>query len=580
MLVVLFIVMAITILSLGFLSRSDVELACGQNMLLRTQMDYLAESGLEHAKGLILNPQDIDLESGTFQATGQQLDPNSSDYYNIGVIRDPNDRCNYNIDCNSYRQTDGETIGRSSLTAELRLDPCIAYWVGTDTTISERITINGDVYCDGNLSNSGIINGDVFAAGNISGTSIQGLLSEDLTAGPVDWPSVQLSDFIWGSYYIGSDAYWGEYISDYHHPAGNFTPSTSNPAGVRYRGGLSLQGDVNIEGTLVVGSGGLIVKNTNNVISSTKNFPALIVDGDLKILSGFLRINGLAIVEGEILLSSNSTELTVTGALFVRDGISELAMESTSGTTGGSWYANAKLHYSPTWYPSGGPYGSGAIEFDGEYDYAQTSDSPTDLQLINDYTLCVWIKPDPVQKSWAGIFSKTTSDGSTNHWTLQFDTSNPRQLIIYHPGDGNRWNTGIKLNEIAGSWHHVAIIRNGDLMSAYLDGNPRNSDTWECAPGSGYGHFNIGVDRTASADYVYRGLIDDIRIYNQANDPNDIYPQNEDLIGHYSFDGNGALVSITADPATSAIEVWPSPDARQRWSQAAGAFFRSIKRPQ
>jgi cytoskeletal protein CcmA (bactofilin family) len=573
LLVVLFIVMAITVLSLGFLSRSDVELACGQNMLLRTQMDCLAESGLEHTKGLILNPQDIGLESGIWQATGQQLDSESSDYYDVTVNRDPNDSCNYNIDCNSYRQKGNETIGRSSLIAELRLDPCIVYWVGTDTTVSERITINGDVYCDGSLYNSGIIDGDVFAAGNIAGTNIQGLLSEDLTAGPVDWPSVQLSDFIWGPYYIGSDAYWGEYISDYHHPAGNFTPSTSNPAGVRYRGGLGLQGDVNIEGTLVLGSGGLIVKGTNNVIISTKNFPALIVDGDLKIYSGSLQINGLAIIDGEILLGSNSTQLTVTGALFVRDGISELAMESS----GNFWYA--KLHYSPTWHPDGGPDGSGAIEFDGNDDYAQTPDSSTKLQLVNDYTLCVWIKPDPVQKSWAGIFSKTNSDGSINHWTLQFDTSTPRQLIVHHPDGG--WNTGIKLNEIAGSWHHVAIIRSGDLMSAYIDGDPRNSGTWECAPDNGYGHLNIGADRTASADYVYQGLIDDIRIYDQANDPNEIYPPAstmQGLIGYYRFDGIGALVSITADPATSAIEVWPSPDVRQRWSQTAGAFFRSIKR--
>ncbi len=59
LLVVLFIVMVITVLSLGYLSRSDVELACGENMILRTQMDYLAESGLEHARGLILNPQDV-----------------------------------------------------------------------------------------------------------------------------------------------------------------------------------------------------------------------------------------------------------------------------------------------------------------------------------------------------------------------------------------------------------------------------------------------------------------------------------------------------------------------------------------
>lgn len=59
LLVVLFVVMVITITALGFLSKSDVELACGRNMSLRTQMDYTAESGLEHARGLIMSPQDL-----------------------------------------------------------------------------------------------------------------------------------------------------------------------------------------------------------------------------------------------------------------------------------------------------------------------------------------------------------------------------------------------------------------------------------------------------------------------------------------------------------------------------------------
>jgi len=51
LLVVLFVGMIITILSLGFLSLSNGELASGQNKVIRIQ---LAESGLEHAKGLIL----------------------------------------------------------------------------------------------------------------------------------------------------------------------------------------------------------------------------------------------------------------------------------------------------------------------------------------------------------------------------------------------------------------------------------------------------------------------------------------------------------------------------------------------
>jgi len=117
LLVVLLVIMAITIVSLGFLSRSDIELACGQNMVLRTQMDYLAESGLEHARGLILHPQDIDSEYWP-GATAQQLLADSDDYYDVEVVRDdsdPTDRCNYVIDCDSYRLEAGERIGRSSV---------------------------------------------------------------------------------------------------------------------------------------------------------------------------------------------------------------------------------------------------------------------------------------------------------------------------------------------------------------------------------------------------------------------------------------------------------------------------------
>ncbi len=103
LLAVLMIVMVIAVMSLGFLSRSDVELACGRNMEARAQMDYLAESGLEHARGLILNPQDVAAEYWTGEQL-QQLVAGSPDYYDLVVVRDgtdPNDRCNYIIDSNS-----------------------------------------------------------------------------------------------------------------------------------------------------------------------------------------------------------------------------------------------------------------------------------------------------------------------------------------------------------------------------------------------------------------------------------------------------------------------------------------------
>lgn len=329
LLVVLFIVMVIAVVSLGFMSRSDVELACGKNMVLRTQMDHLAESGLEHAKGLILSPQDVDTEYWAGD-TRQQLVPGSDDFYDVNVVK--LGECNYQITCAAYREKNGERAGRSSLMAELRLDPCIALWTGMDTTVSQRITINGDVYCDGHLSGSGYIGGDVFASGTIAGASIIGQINEAVTEAPVSWPGLQINDF--GSqYYIGSTSYSPYIVDSNVHPFGNFIPSTGNPAGVRYCSGeLELPGSVNIEGMLVV-NGNLRISGANNVISAVKNFPALLVNGEVVIEDGgTLQIQGLARIGQRMVISdgAENVDIDVLGALFIAAGTIDGMVSDTS----------------------------------------------------------------------------------------------------------------------------------------------------------------------------------------------------------------------------------------------------------
>ena len=324
LLVVLFIVMVITIVSLGFLSQSEMEFACGQNMLLRTQMDYLAESGLEHARGLILNPQEVSSEYWT-GAAGQQLVAGSNDYYDIEVVRDdsvPTNRSNYIINCNSYRLKGSEEIGRSSIRAELRLDPCIAYWVGSNTVVSAQITINGDVYCNGNLTNNGSIGGDVFASGTITGANIVGRRNESVAQAPVVWPGLDCNDF-GPTYYIGSTSYSAEEIVDANHPVGSFNPSAGNPAGIRYcTGDVKLTGGVNINGMLVV-NGTLRISGVNNEISAVKNFPALLVNGEMVVEDGgTLVINGLAQIGQRIAIEAGAVnaDIDVIGGLFVANG--------------------------------------------------------------------------------------------------------------------------------------------------------------------------------------------------------------------------------------------------------------------
>ncbi|TKJ35213.1 MAG: hypothetical protein CEE38_15400 [Planctomycetes bacterium B3_Pla] len=321
LLAVLFIVMTITILALGFLSQSDVELACGQNMVMRTQMDYLAESGLEHARGLILNPQDIGSAYWT-GAVAQQLVAGSDDYYDVNVVKLPGER-NYQITCDAYRLDAAVKTVRSSLGAELRLDPCIAYWAGASTAISSLVTVNGDVYCNGNLSGDGAIAGDAFASGSIIASNLTGQKNEVFPGTPVDFCGLDVNDFN-SSYYINSTSYPVDII-DPNISNVTFVPGGGNPAGVLYSSGdpnnlVSFNGNVTINGMLVV-AGDLTIRGTNNVITAVKNFPALLVSGELIIEDGAtLQVTGLAQIGQRIAVTTGAQSMDIDGALFVANG--------------------------------------------------------------------------------------------------------------------------------------------------------------------------------------------------------------------------------------------------------------------
>jgi len=330
LLVVLFIVMVGTVLALGFLSQSDVELACGRNMLLRTQMDYLAQSALEHARALVLNPQDVDGEywSG---AQRQQLVAGSDCYYDVQVAKlGP---CNYSITCETYKEKDGARIARSGLEAELRLDPCIAIMTGTEWTTEPLTTINGDVSCGGNLRqyDSGAdINGDVFANGYISATNIEGHKNQCSAETLVTPPQINVADFQ-PVYYIGSTSYSPYFIDANVHSEGTFVPSPGNPAGIRYYDGdLVLPGNVDITGTLVV-DGDLTIRGADNSIAAVKNLPALLVAGELIMQAGAtLSVTGLVQITRRVNVTGPGASLNVTGCLVLVNGSIDGAYENSA----------------------------------------------------------------------------------------------------------------------------------------------------------------------------------------------------------------------------------------------------------
>ena len=323
LLVIIFIVMAITVISLGFMSNATVQMTCGQNTILRAQMDYLAQSGLVHAKTLLLNPQEVSTSPDGYWPGDSALPPPvGDDRYDLTVTRSssgPTNRCTYDIECQAYREKNGERTLQSNLYAQLRLDPCIAYWAGdANTSLSARVTVNGDVYCKTNLTSSAVLNGDVFAAcftGNSTGQHYAA------TPDGVAFPVIT-TDLFSPTYRYGEISYSPVSLAaaDCNNPAPFEPDPISNPAGVVYRqGNLRLMGDVTIDGTLVV-NGNLTIRGPGvTAITASKNYPAIIVNGGLTVEdAATVSIEGLVCAHS-MTVAADADDITILGALFLRD---------------------------------------------------------------------------------------------------------------------------------------------------------------------------------------------------------------------------------------------------------------------
>lgn len=377
LLVVLFVVMAITVIALGVFARTDMDLASSRNIILKTQMDYLAHSGLEHAKTLMINPQLVDTAAaGYWQGgTGLQIINGSDDYYDLAVVQQaggPTRRCGYTIQCNAYHMDGAQKIGQSRLTATLRLHPCIAYWQEEDTDLPSEVTIFGDMYCDDDINVFGVVRGDVYSKYDITdfGTII-GQMYDSQSTPPVESSDVRENHFD-GNYQYQYNTYTAELIPGGTYPDLQKTVAGAmNPASIYYcPGSLELSGNCQINGTLIVKTDlKLMSASTSLVIQPEKNYPALCVDGDLLIDQDncHLTVNGLVQVGKQINMNNKpGSSIHITGGLyFYKSGPAK--GEGFINTTGGSVTITADpeaaaLYYSTSdtnvyrWTPVGGAF--------------------------------------------------------------------------------------------------------------------------------------------------------------------------------------------------------------------------------
>ncbi len=184
--------------------------------------------------------------------------------------------------------------------------------------------------------------------------------------------------------------------------------------------------------------------------------------------------------------------------------------------------------------PLGGETGFGdggtAVRFDGSNDYVLIPHKAD--YLLNQGAVSLWFNSDTMS-GHHGLFSKDSSDFDTGgHLHVYTDGSRVKVRLqstttSYELASGSGVSTG--------QWHHVCVNFGAGGVKLYLDGTLADSDSYTGGLGTnsgGTGNYEplvLGSCSWGSGDlahtplsYYFRGLIDDVRIYN--------YPLNTDQV--------------------------------------------------
>ena len=167
----------------------------------------------------------------------------------------------------------------------------------------------------------------------------------------------------------------------------------------------------------------------------------------------------------------------------------------------------------PAW-TDGGIFGK-ALVFDGIDDYVIVPNS-SDLKFSNDkdFTISLWVYAE----NGGQILSSTSDCGQDEVGFSIWQSGDALYLQVgdgslYPGGTDKRINTGI--NIINEKWHYIVLAgdRNG-LMTAYVDGE--NSGSTDISDEGNIDHYPFNFGREGSNRRFFKGIIDEVQIYNEA----------------------------------------------------------------
>lgn len=216
-------------------------------------------------------------------------------------------------------------------------------------------------------------------------------------------------------------------------------------------------------------------------------------------------------------------------------------------------------------YAQSDPIGSGrAISFDGVDDYIDFGDIYSDLELP--FTISAWVYVDPTSNLFGPIFTNRNCDPIYTGFRLIVDGT--RISLEYGDGFGGndpayRNGKEATVDDMKGSWNHItAVVRSVSSMDLYrnginVGGGSTGGSSTKTMDSSKPGFASSAYFISNSRIYRFKGVIDDIRLWNRALSETEIRQtmcvnlngDESGLIGYWDF--NETSGSVVADKSAN-----------------------------
>ena len=157
-------------------------------------------------------------------------------------------------------------------------------------------------------------------------------------------------------------------------------------------------------------------------------------------------------------------------------------------------------------------FGGASISFDGSGDYVSTPYDPALAYGSADFTIETFIYKNADTGTWVSLWSPT--NGSYEGVGLWIDATGNFGVYLSTSGSSWTYSNAAVANLANGQWHHLAVVRSGGSVFAFVNGIMKPAITTALGTTALYNNTTTGrsLGGISAANYTFNGYIDEFRI--------------------------------------------------------------------